>query len=458
VSVRLAVDDNASHWGLSRKFGAERGAAVELIGLAAELGLSPDALSFHVGSQVTDVTAWARAIAVAGSVLDEVSGDLTPSILNIGGGFPVAYAGTVPDIEEIGDSVAAAVGTLDHDVELEAEPGRLLVADAGVVITEVTGISTRNGRTWVFLDVGAFNGLYEASPGGGDLKYPISALSRTLAEHDIPCVLAGPSCDGDDTIGEAILPADLKVSERLLIRGAGAYSNAYATEFCGIRPLSVLSATEDPSGAPVYVGGRDIYRVAWPGSDLFDRAVRLEEQWFELSGFVEVDGLGGYGPYQAASTFIVVQSPEGDILSVCRLISNSAQGFKTVNDFDLWPEGQAAMDAVADSKILEVGTMATHPAARGLGPTLDVIRGVLDVAARRGITHFVTSLDAGLFEVFTSAPLHMPCHPIGDAKEYYGSLTVPGFGPMAEHEAVLMEHSPEICEYLYHGGHTRPSL
>ena len=458
VSVRLAVDDNASRWGLSRKFGAERRAAVQLIALAADMGLSPDALSFHVGSQVTDVTAWARAIAVAGSVLDEASDGVTPSVLNIGGGFPVEYTSSVPEVGEIGDSIAAAVYALDHEVELEAEPGRFLVADSGTVITEVTGVSSRAGRQWVFLDVGAFNGLFEASPGGGDLTYPVSALSRTAAEHDTSCVLAGPSCDGDDTIGEAVLPADLKVGERLQIRSAGAYTNAYATNFCGIPPLKVQPIRGNPSGSPVDVGGRDIYRVAWPGSELFDRALLLEEQWFELSGFVEVDGLDGYGPYQAASTFIVVQSREGDILSVCRLISNSAQGFKTINDFDLWPEGQAAIDAVPDSRILEVGTMATHPAARGLGPTLDVIRGVLDVAARRGITHFLTSLDAGLFEVFTSDPLYMPCHPIGDTKDYYGSPTVPGFGPMAEHEKQLREHSPEICEYLYHGGQRRPSL
>jgi hypothetical protein len=272
-------------------------------------------------------------------------------------------------------------------------------------------------------------------------------------------VLAGPSCDGDDTIGEAVmLPSDLMAGDRLQIRCAGAYSNAYATLFCGVPPLYVATANGRGGGVPIQVGGTDLYRVAWPGSELFERAMMLEEQWFELSGFVEVDGLDGYGPYQAASTFVVVQNPEGDLLSVCRLISASARGFKTANDFELSEHGRSAFDAVSNNRILEVGTMATHPAARGMGPTLDVIRGVLDVAHRRKITHFLTSLDTGLFELFTGAPLHMPCYPIGEPKEYYGSLTVPGFGPIAEHEHLLRERSPELHEYLYGFGHTRPAM
>jgi ornithine decarboxylase len=458
VSVRLAVDDDASHWGLSRKFGVDETTAVRLIESAAGQGLSADSLSFHVGSQVTDVTAWARAIAIAGSVLDQTTEALRPSMLNIGGGFPVAYSEATPKIEAIGQSVASAVSELNHSIKLEAEPGRFIVAEAGTVITEVTGVSIRQGRQWVFLDVGAFNGLFEASPGGGALGYPISALSRLESEHETPSVLAGPSCDGDDTIGEAVmLPADLTVGDRLEIQCAGAYSTAYSTAFCGVPPLQILAGDSDGEGA-VHVGGTDLYRVAWPGSDLFERAMVLEEQWFELSGFLEQDGLDGYSPYQAASTFIVVQSPDGDLLSVCRLISASARGFKTTNDFDLWDEGRSAFDVVENKKILEVGTMATHPAARGMGPTLDVIRGVIDVARRRNITHLLTSLDEGLFRVFTGPPLHMPCYPIGETKEYYGSPTVPGFGPIAEHERLLREHSPDLHEYLYEFGSGRPAV
>jgi hypothetical protein len=102
--------------------------------------------------------------------------------------------------------------------------------------------------------------------------------------------------------------------------------------------------------------------------------------------------------------------------------------------------------------------MATHPAARGLGPTLDVMRGVIDLARRRKVTHLLTSLDAGLYEIFTGPPLYMPCRPIGEPRDYFGSLTVPGFGPLVEHEDVLRRSSPELHEYLYGAGHVRPAL
>lgn len=459
VGIRIAVDDSDSRWPLSRKFGVAPSDSVALIDRAIDLGLQVDSVSFHVGSQVQDSNAWSQAITLVGSILDQVDEDVRPSVINLGGGFPVPYVGPVPEIELIGESISAAVDTLGYPVTLEAEPGRYLVAAAGTLITEVTGTATRDGQQWVFLDVGAFNGLYEAAPGGGSLEYPIRAVGRDQEEHTRSSVLGGPTCDGDDTIGSAVmLPDDLLAGDRLLIDMAGAYSSAYTQEFCGVPDVVVQALDGSSSGPPISVGGVDMYRVAWPGSDLFDLAIALEHQWFELSGFVEADGLDGYGPYQAASTFVVVQSPEGDVLSVCRLISPSAQGFKTTNDFELSEDGRGAFDAVLDQKILEVGTMATHPAARGLGPTLDVVRGVIDVATRRKVTHLLTSLDVGLFEVFTGHPLYMPCTPIGEPKHYFGSMTVPGFGPLAEHKRLLADRSPAIHDYLYGSRMARPVL
>ena len=82
--------------------------------------------------------------------------------LDIGGGFPADYGQPVPPIEDYGVIIGSALATLPYAVEVLAEPGRGLVADAGRLETTVIGIAERRGRRWAHLDVGAFNGVMEA--------------------------------------------------------------------------------------------------------------------------------------------------------------------------------------------------------------------------------------------------------------------------------------------------------
>src|SRR4051794_27892145 len=103
VVVRVSVDDTHSRFPLSSKFGAPLSDAVGLLRNAREQGVTPAGITFHVGSQCTDVNAWAMAVAALGPLLTALDGlGIELQLLDIGGGFPARYERPVPSIEEIG--------------------------------------------------------------------------------------------------------------------------------------------------------------------------------------------------------------------------------------------------------------------------------------------------------------------------------------------------------------------
>lgn len=235
VFVRLRVDDSSSRFPLSSKFGVGHDEARRLLVDARDLGLVPAGLTFHVGSQCTDVDAWAHAVALCGPVMTELLRDgIRLSLLDLGGGFPAHYGGE--DVPELGDVAVRVLEALDRlpylPAEVVCEPGRALVAEAATLATSVIGKAERNGRPWVYLDVGAYNGLMECMQTQGRMQFPLR--TDRPAGPLVRCTVTGPSCDSSDTLfRDAALPVDLEVGDRVHVGSAGAYSSCYAAPFNG---------------------------------------------------------------------------------------------------------------------------------------------------------------------------------------------------------------------------------
>jgi ornithine decarboxylase len=243
VFCRILVDCAGAEWPLSRKFGCVPEMAVDLLRQARRLGLDPYGVSFHVGSQQTDLRQWDGAVGTAArmfSLLAEADIDLR--MVNIGGGFPAHYTGEVPAVESYARAVMAAVTRHfgNHLPEIIIEPGRSLVGDAGVIQSEVVLISQKGGgdaRRWVYLDVGKFNGLAETMD--ESIKYRIATPGRDGASGAV--ILAGPTCDSADILYERTeyrLPLGLEVGDKVEILSAGAYTASYASVgFNGFAPI-----------------------------------------------------------------------------------------------------------------------------------------------------------------------------------------------------------------------------
>ena len=241
VFVRVRVDDSHSVFPLSRKFGAESHYARALLQQAERLGLRPYGLTFHVGSQCVATSAWLQAIAGMGRLMRQLRSDgIEIDMLDIGGGFPARYDAPVPTVEEIGSVVNRALDDLlpYQPTLLAAEPGRHLVAETAVMVTSVLGREERAGEEWLYLDVGAYNGLFETQQTVGQWRFPLwSSRLDHGAVPQVPFTVTGPSCDSADTMFfGAPLPVSLTEGDRLFVASAGAYTLSYASHFNGFPP------------------------------------------------------------------------------------------------------------------------------------------------------------------------------------------------------------------------------
>ena len=248
VYCRILVENEGADWPLSRKFGTTLDHARALMLRAGDLGLDPYGLSFHVGSQQLDTSSYEAAIGrVAMLFTDLKDAGVNLRMCNLGGGFPTSYRDDVPGIERFGIAIMGAMTKHFGNAlpEMLVEPGRFLVADAGVVSAEVVLVSRRGSPQggadpvrWVYLDIGRFGGLAETE--GEAIKY------RIATDHDDsetgPVAIAGPTCDGADILYEKSnyrLPLAPASGERVTLMSTGAYVTTYASQrFNGFAPLA----------------------------------------------------------------------------------------------------------------------------------------------------------------------------------------------------------------------------
>ena len=234
VLIRLATSGVGADWALGRKFGCSETEAARLLA-AGQLAGHPIGISFHVGTQQRRPDAWDAPLATAArlrSGLLRRDGEL--AVVDLGGGFPAALLGEVAPDDDYGAAIAASIRRHlgENPPELMAEPGRSLVADAGVLDTEVVLVSERAGERWVYLDAGLFSGLVETY--GETIRYRIEVHRDGDALHGPvgETILAGPTCDSLDVLYERhryLLPLDLRPGDRLRFLSAGAYIASYSS-------------------------------------------------------------------------------------------------------------------------------------------------------------------------------------------------------------------------------------
>ena len=245
VMCRLQTTGENAGWPLSRKFGCDLEMAAELLLMTRNLGLRAIGLAFHVGSQQTDPTQWRKPLRETAGLFRKLARHgIALDTVNIGGGFPVPYEGNVPPVRQFAGAIAEAMDDAfgASPPKLMLEPGRSLVAEAGVIQSEVVLVSrkSRSDQTrWVYLDVGKFGGLAETLD--ESIKYRLRT-TRTGAPG--PVVLAGPTCDSADILYEKAgyrLPLDLECGDRIEILNTGAYTSSYASVgFNGFAPLRTV--------------------------------------------------------------------------------------------------------------------------------------------------------------------------------------------------------------------------
>lgn len=221
------------------KFGVplERAATV-FARLAGLPGLSLDGLAVHIGSQLLDLAPFEHAFGRVGELMAVLRADgQRVRSVDLGGGLGVATEGrSAPSFADYGAMVARATG--GWDVALSVEPGRCLVADAGVLLARVVRVKRGTARPFVVLDAGMNDllrpALYDATP-------EIRAVVPRPGEWDAAVV--GPVCETSDLFRTAATLTPLQAGDLVVIEQAGAYGASMASTY-NSRPLPAEAMAE----------------------------------------------------------------------------------------------------------------------------------------------------------------------------------------------------------------------
>ena len=206
--------------------------SVELVGLHA-----------HIGSQVFEVGAFARAI----EVLADFAAPFGLAELSVGGGLGVPYVEgeSAPSITEWASGIRAVCEAAGVTASVSAEPGRAIVAAAAVTLYTVGTIKDLPGiRTYVAVDGGMSDNPRPVLYGSG---YETFLPRATAAERSRPVRVVGKHCEsGDLLVREGWVPNDLAVGDVLATPVTGAYGHAMGSNYNHVlRPAVVFVADGD---------------------------------------------------------------------------------------------------------------------------------------------------------------------------------------------------------------------
>ena len=200
-------------------------------------------LHAHAGSGISgeDLSAHRELVSRMGDLAREVeSRGIDLEFVDVGGGFGVPYGPDEDplDLDAVAEATREAVG--DVDATLAVEPGRYLVADAGVLLTAVNTV--KRARGGVVVGVGA--GMTTlARPAIYDARHEIRSLAPEVEADGRPArevTVAGPVCESSDSFGDHWLP-DPERGDLLAVGNAGAYGYEMASQYNSRpRPASVV--------------------------------------------------------------------------------------------------------------------------------------------------------------------------------------------------------------------------
>lgn len=233
----------------------ETGQAARFVAQALETpGISVEGFHSHIGSQIFEADSFCdqvdRLLAFACDVRDELG--YVAQTFNLGGGFGVPYVGddaqvdiaaNIADIaRHLGEGCAKAGYPLPRVL---MEPGRSIVADAGVTLYSAGSVKEIEGyRNYVMVDGGMTDNpryaLYKSA-------YTVLNASRAEAPADYACTLAGRCCESGDRIAEDIRIARPERGDVIAVLTTGAYNFAMASNYNRVmRPALVMIRKGEP--------------------------------------------------------------------------------------------------------------------------------------------------------------------------------------------------------------------
>jgi diaminopimelate decarboxylase len=259
VTLRVNPDiDARSHPYIStglreNKFGVDIAEAPAILSRAARLpGLSITGVQCHIGSQITDLDPLAEAARELADLSRRLLAEgFALETIDVGGGLGVDYeGGAAPDPAALAARITPALAGLP--LTLLVEPGRSLMAAAGVLLTRVLGLKENRGKLFVIVDAGMNDLLRPALYGAFHRIEPVTTRVRPNRRADV----VGPVCETGDFLARDRNLEVPEPGELYVVRDAGAYGFVMSSNY-NLRPRAAEALVE--AGAPRLIRRRETF-------------------------------------------------------------------------------------------------------------------------------------------------------------------------------------------------------
>lgn len=235
ISIRVNPDvDARTHAKITtgkseNKFGISMSRAQEVYARAASLpSLRISGVDVHIGSQITTLEPYQKAYALLAELVTQLREDgHTITHVDFGGGLGVPYRGT-NDVPPHPDEYATVVReTLGHlDCKFVMEPGRMIVGNAGILVTRVIHVKQEQGKKFIIVDA-AMNDLIR--PTLYDAWHDIVTVSEPVEGHATSIAdVVGPVCESGDYLAQNREMPPVRPGDLIAVMTAGAYGAVQA--------------------------------------------------------------------------------------------------------------------------------------------------------------------------------------------------------------------------------------
>ena len=236
--VAAGAHDKISTGRRHDKFGIAHDQALAVYDLARRLaGIEIVGLHLHIGSQILSLAPFETAFRRGMELVTELRRAGIPiRRLDLGGGLGVRYRpGPEPELDLAGYARLVGELTAGHDLELVFEPGRYLVADAGVLLTRVLYVKPGAERPCLVLDAGMNNLLRPALYDAYHAILPVAEPAAGAALQ--PADVVGPICESTDVFARGRDLPPLAADDLVVLTAAGAYGAVMASDY-NSRPMA----------------------------------------------------------------------------------------------------------------------------------------------------------------------------------------------------------------------------
>ena len=232
------------------KFGIEINKIENIVSLVSNCSnLNLIGISCHIGSQISDIGAYKKTfIEMKNAANKFLASGINIKHVDLGGGFYVQYKKNDPEfkIEDVKNELDACFDTSTY--ELSFEPGRYLIADAGILVTSIINTKQNGGVNYLIVDAG-MNTLVR--PAMYNAHHDIETISNKT-NNTATYTVAGPICESTDIFIRDIILSKQTIGDILIIKNTGAYGKVMSSTY-NTRSLPAEVLVNKENFAMIYI-------------------------------------------------------------------------------------------------------------------------------------------------------------------------------------------------------------